>query len=624
MAITGVAITSNAEPFRTALVGKMLESLRVNGDDFVAAAAGLWAHIGATSTTNSASVWSSEELLVACDGNLPRLRNQLGDEPISEANDAQLIGILYRKFGESFLGYLRGSFSVAIWDNSSQTMLIAVDRFAVKPLYYFADERQIVFSSQPRGIFAACRLPRKANPEAIAAFLNFSMVPAPISAFSDLEKLSGGCYLTWTGGKSCLKRYWDLQYSECDRSSTHTLAEELRSRMQEAVEVYSENIAVRELGCFLSGGTDSSSILGLLSRHRHTGIKAFSIGFAEQAFNELEYARIAAREYKARHEISVLTAEGTFPDIHKIAAAYDEPFGNASVLPTYACLKLAREHGVEVMLAGDGGDELFGGNERYQTERKYGLYDALPSYVRRGLIEPLAVSLPSFGLAGKARRYIGRLAKGNPERYFQWLLLQAFAPEAVLDRTVRNGRSSADLLAIPRAHYKNAPAHSELNRLLYIDIKMTLGDNDLPKVVRAAELAGVNVRFPYLDHPLADFSGRLPVQLKVRGFEKRYLFKKAMAGLLPEAILRKKKHGFGLPIGMWLKQHPLWRGFAQDILLEPRTYQRGYFQRSFVEDLFRKMDGDNSTYYGDLLWLFMMLELWHRYHIESAAERAAA
>jgi len=171
-----------------------------------------------------------------------------------------------------------------------------------------------------------------------------------------------------------------------------------------------------------------------------------------------------------------------------------------------------------------------------------------------------------------------------------------------------------DLLQVPRQHYKNAQAHSELNRLLYIDIKMTLGDNDLPKVARAAELAGVNVRFPLLDAPLAEFSGRLPANLKVRRLKKRYLFKKATAGLLPETILRKKKHGFGLPIGLWLKEHPLWRGLAQDVLLDPQTYQRGYFQRSFVEDLFRWMDSDNSTYYGDLLWLFLMCELWHRQH----------
>ncbi|HET6936297.1 MAG TPA: asparagine synthase-related protein, partial [Candidatus Angelobacter sp.] len=151
------------------------------------------------------------------------------------------------------------------------------------------------------------------------------------------------------------------------------------------------------------------------------------------------------------------------------------------------------------------------------------------------------------------------------------------------------------------------------------DIKMTLGDNDLPKVVRAAELAGVSVRFPYLDHPLADFSGRLPANLKVRGLEKRFLFKKATAGLLPEAILRKKKHGFGLPIGLWLKEHPMWRGLAEDVLLDPQTYQRGYYQRAFVEELFRLMDADSTTYYGDLLWLFLMGELWHRNQMQEVA-----
>jgi asparagine synthase (glutamine-hydrolysing) len=180
-----------------------------------------------------------------------------------------------------------------------------------------------------------------------------------------------------------------------------------------------------------------------------------------------------------------------------------------------------------------------------------------------------------------------------------------------------NGHS--DLLAVPRQHYQLAPARSELNRLLYIDIKMTLGDNDLPKVVRASELAGVEVRFPLLDHPLAEFSGRIPARFKVHGLEKRYLFKKATAGLLPKAILQKKKHGFGLPIGLWLKQHPLWRGLAQDVLLDPRTYQRGYFRRAFIEELFRMMDADQSTYYGDLLWLFLMAELWHRNHVEGVA-----
>src|SRR5262249_914067 len=359
--------------------------------------------------------------------------------------------------------------------------------------------------------------------------------------------------------------------------------------MSEAVRPHAEDVNKSHLGCFLSGGTASSSVLGLLERHKGNSVNAFSIGFSEERFNELEYARIAASAFHASHSIAVLTPEETFADIATIVGGYDEPFGNASVLPTYACLKLGRKQGVAVMLAGDGGDELFGGNERYRTERVFGIYHDVPRVLRHRVIEPLVFGLPAVGPVGKARRYIAQTRTPNPERYFQWHLLQRFPRERVLGPEIGLMNGHGDLLAVPRSHYLNAPAHSELNRLLYIDIKMTLGDNDLPKVVRASELAGVEVRFPLLDHPLAEFSGRMPAKFKVHGLEKRYLFKKATARLLPAAILRKKKHGFGLPIGLWLKQHPLWRKLAQDVLLDPRTYQRDYFQRSFVEELFRRM-----------------------------------
>jgi len=181
----------------------------------------------------------------------------------------------------------------------------------------------------------------------------------------------------------------------------------------------------------------------------------------------------------------------------------------------------------------------------------------------------------------------------------------------------RNGHR--DLLAIARAHYNAAPASDEMNRLLYIDLKMTLGDNDLPKVARAAELAGINVRFPFLDHPLVEFSGRIPARLKVKGLEKRYLFKLATRNLLPKSILKKRKHGFGLPIGLWLKTDPTMRGAVEEVLRDPRTYQRGYFQRQFIERIFAAMDQDNTPFYGDVLWPFLMLELWHRHHVEGAA-----
>jgi asparagine synthase (glutamine-hydrolysing) len=555
--------------------------------------------------------------MVVCDASLIDVASQLPQSLTTATMPAaEAIGRLYQQHGTAALSKLRGAFALAIWDKRAETMVLAVDRFAVKPLTWYADDSQLIFASQARSIFATGRVDKQVNAPAIADFLNFSVVPAPECAFQSLSKLSPGCFLLWKDGKAELKRYWDLEYSEAQNNSGRELAEELLTSMSEAVRLYSEDVAKPELGCFLSGGTDSSSVLGLLERHKGTAVNAFSIGFSEERFNELEYARLAAGTFHANHSIAVLTPEETFADIQKIAGAYDEPFGNASVLPTYACLKLARKQGVEVMLAGDGGDELFGGNERYRTERVFGLYHDIPQALRRYLIEPLAFGLPAVGPIGKVRRYIGHTRTPNPERYFQWHLLQRFPHASVLGPGIELMNGHSDVLAVPRGHYNQAPAHSELNRLLYIDIKMTLGDNDLPKVVRASELAGVEVRFPLLDHPLAEFSGRLPARFKVHGLEKRYLFKKATAGLLPKAILRKKKHGFGLPIGLWLKQHPLWRGLAQDVLLDPRTYQRGYFQRSFVEGLFRMMDADQSTYYGDLLWLFLMAELWHRNHVE--------
>jgi asparagine synthase (glutamine-hydrolysing) len=615
MPIAGIAITKNGAPINPMLTASMLAAFSASSQGGLSRCTAE-AQLGAIQTTAAASIWSSERVIVACDcdrGDITGERQGTGGDP------AETIANLYLRLGTDCFTQLRGAFSLAIWDVADRTLLIAVDRFAAKPLTYTSDGSQILFGSQPRAIFAGNRINKEVNAEAIAGYLNFGVVPAPDSAFRSLSKLPGGCYLSWKDGVSLLRRYWDLQYSESIKEREDRAAEKLLHAMSEAVRVCAADTDADQLGCFLSGGTDSSSILGLLARERNRPIRAFSIGFSEERFNELDYARIAAAQFKTPHSITVLRPEDAIVDIDKLVAAYDEPFGNSSVVPTYACLKAAKQQGIQLMLAGDGGDELFGGNQRYQPDRIYNFYHSIPRSIRRSLIEPIAERVPAWGSLSKVPRYVARLAKENPDHYFQWLLLQQFCPSEILGDGIQMTNGHRDLLSIPRQHYRNAPAHSELNRLLYIDIKMTLGDNDLPKVDRAAETAGINVRFPFLDPPLADFSGRLPVHWKVRGKEKRYLFKKATSGLLPPAILKKKKHGFGLPIGLWLKDHPLWRTLAQDVLLDPASYQRGFYQRSFVEKLFRMMDADTSTYYGDMLWLFLMVELWYRRHGGKAA-----
>jgi len=619
MAICGIGVTREGKPADESTIAAMVSSLSLHQFWSREQTVGTEVALGAASPAASTSLWKSEQVFVVCDADISN-RSQFRDELQTSSNPinlACLFGQLYLKYGSKFLGSLRGVFSIAIWDRSSKTLLLAVDRFGVKPLSYSFNSTEIVFASSARGILASTRLKKVVDPQAIVAYLNYSSVPAPLSAFKGIQKLMPASFLTWREGSVRTVRYWDLEYSEDANVSEELLAEELLGRMKETVYQNSFDVPVSELGCFLSGGTDSSSIVGLLTQVKKCAINTFSIGFTEERFNELQYAHIATQRFGSIHAEKRVSPGDALEILPKIVDLYDEPFANSSVIPTYFCLALAAERERKIMLAGDGGDELFGGNEHYRSDRIYQLYQSIPSVLRRGLIEPMVARIPSATpVFGRAQRYVQLSNMQNPDRFSRWMILQYFPPETILgaDMPFRNGYG--DLLTIARGHYQTARAKSELNRLLYLDVKMVLGDNDLPKVVRAGELAGVTVRFPFLDHPLAEFSGRIPSNLKLRGFEKRYLFKKAVQNLLPKAILQKKKHGFGLPMSMWLKSDPKIRGLAEDVLNDARTCQHGYIRQDFIRHLFVKMDEDNSTFYGDILYSFLMLELWYRAHVE--------
>jgi asparagine synthase (glutamine-hydrolysing) len=613
MAIYGIATTNDGMP----VTGPDLEAMRsclaphkAPADSVVLPRVG----VGSVAVAPQAAFYSCEHLLVACDSDLyhPVISN--------EPSAAEAIARLYLSEGPLFLHKLKGAFALAIWDIRTRTLMLAVDRFGIKRLCYGQTDSEIIFATRPSAIFASNRVQKNVDLSAITEYLVYNVVPIPRTAFEGIARVAPGEYVLWTEKVATKTRYWDMRYPENDHRSNHALSEELLSRMEAAVQVTSADLNLSTTGCFLSGGTDSSSILGLLTRLYSAPVNAFSIGFSEDRFNELQYAHLAAKHFRAHlfeDKLGPIEARNV---VDKIVSTYDEPFGNSSAIPTYWCAKLARERGMEVLLAGDGGDELFGGNERYREEQIFDFYQRIPSPARRWLIEPaLFGSSLTVGPFGKAKNYIRRCNTGNPDRYFRWRLLRRFSPDLVLGSHMpfRNGHS--DLLSAARLHYRTAPASTELNRLLYVDVKMTLGDDDLPKVTQTAEMAGLRVRFPYLDHELAEFSGRLPASLKVRLLEKRYLFKRATRNLLPEAILKKKKHGFGLPIGFWLKSDPHWHAWAKEILYDPRTYQRGYFRREFVEQLFSDMQQDETPYFGDLLWVFLVLELWHRQHVEVVA-----
>src|SRR5439155_585655 len=345
-----------------------------------------------------------------------------------------------------------------------------------------------------------------------------------------------------------------------------------------------------------------------MSRVTGERVQAFSIGFQEARYNELDYAELAARHFDAAHYTKIVTADEALQSLPDLVAAYDEPFGNNSALAAYLCARLARETGVRVLLAGDGGDEIFGGNERYRRDRILARYHLIPAWLRHGLLEPLVRRFPaeSPDLRGKARRYVERACLPNPERFYSSEFYVSQNRHRLLHPDFQAVTTADQPLEIARGHFRAAATSAELNRLLHVDLKITLGDNDLFKVVRTAEAAGVAVRFPLLDHPLVELMATLPVSYKVRGGEKRDAFKRAFRDLLPRETLAKVKHGFGLPTSDWLKDHKGFRELGRDLLLSSHARQRGYFAPGAVEELFQLHEADHTPFYGDILWTLLM------------------
>lgn len=530
----------------------------------------------------------------------------------------EMIRRLYELRGPDFPEQLRGAVSIALWLPAARRLVLVADRFGLQRLYYAVTPQGVAFGSRVRGPLALDGTGSDVEPDAIYAYLNFGTVPAPQTPYRSVRRLRPGHVLVWKDGQVVVRPYWEMIYNEQQRDP-HAAASEMRRRTEEAVGRALLGTEVKHVGAFLSGGTDSSTVVGLMSGLTGERVHAFSIGFHEERYNELGYAELAARHFGAAHYTRLVTGDEAFDCVPDLVSAYDEPFGNNSSIPTYLCARMAREAGVRLLLAGDGGDEIFGGNERYRREQILARYQVIPAPLRHAVVEPLLRSLPAGGLSilGKAERYVERASLPNPDRFYSSEFFVARERARLLHADFLAVIQGNSPLEVARAHYRAARATSELNRLMDVDLKITLGDNDLFKVARTAELAGIGVRFPLLDSSLVEFAGTLPVRDKVRGTEKRYLFKRAFASLLPAEILAKIKHGFGLPVGEWLKTHPGFRALLHDTLLSSRCRERGYFAPGAMESLFRLHAEDHTPYYGDVLWTVLMLELWHQRHGDS-------
>jgi len=497
-----------------------------------------------------------------------------------------------------------GSFALGLTTVDGPTIL-AVDRFAVRSLCYRQVKGQLLFSSRADELVDE---DNDIDPQAIFDYLYFHVIPSPRTIFKDVYRLPPGHFAVFENGRLAVAPYWIPTFEERGTgTSFHDLKTEFQAILQSAV---NRELDEDKPACFLSGGTDSSTVAGMAALASGKTVHTYSIGFDAQGYDEMEFARIAAKHFKTEHHEYYVTPADLVRDIPRVAAYYDQPFGNSSALPAYCCAKVARSDGVRKLLAGDGGDELFGGNSRYAKQKLFAWYGHVPGFLQKSIVEPLlsTSAADAFALTRKARSYVEQARVPMPDRLQMYNLMTRLGPSEVLSPHLLSQINVARPLELQRLVWDAASDCSQLNRELAFDWRFTLGETDLPKVMGATGLAGLNVGFPMLDDDLLAFSLALPPSYKLKGFRLRWFFKEALRGFLPDAIIAKKKQGFGLPFGVWANGNPALKALATDSL--HRLAKRGVVRVEFIQRLLSQRMAEHPGYYGEMVWILMMLEQW--------------
>ncbi len=505
-----------------------------------------------------------------------------------------------------------GDFAVGLQEPSGRTFL-AVDRFATRSLCYRVVNGQIRFAGRADELAEGTEK-AEIDPQAIFDYLYFHAIPSPRTIFKGVFRLPPGHYAVFEHGQLTVAPYWTPQFQEPRSADFDSLRDSFRGLVRNAV---ASQLDGGQAACFLSGGTDSSTVAGMLSGiTAEHGKKAatYSIGFDAEGYDEMEYARLAARHFGTEHHEYYVTPNDLVRSIADVARSYDQPFGNSSALPSYYCARKAKDDGVGKILAGDGGDELFGGNSRYAKQRVFGWYDLLPSGIRSGLMEPvLAKTAESrIPLLSKASSYVEQAKVPLPDRLQMYNLLLRLGVNDVLTPAFLAQVNIQGPAEQQRGIWQQAQTGSQLNRMLAFDWRYTLAESDLPKVCGTTRLAGLEVGFPMLNEALLDFSLTLPLAYKLKGLKLRWFFKEALRGFLPDEILTKKKQGFGLPFGVWATRHDGLRAVATDSLNSLAT--RNIVRPEFIRSLLTERLQEHPGYYGEMVWILMMLEQWLQAH----------
>lgn len=526
-------------------------------------------------------------------------------------SDTETILHAYEEYGDDCVKHLRGMFTFAIWDSKRQRLFAARDRFGKKPLNYYWDGQRLIFGSEIKSILEA-GVPREVDPLALDEFMVYRYVPTPLTIFKNISKVPAGHVLIYENGQVRTQQYWDLSFASTNKDDEATAIERTRALLEEAVKV--RLMSEVPLGAFLSGGLDSSVVVGIMSKLMSRPVKTFSIGFEEDDFNELPYARQVADHFGTDH-CEFFVKYDLVSVLPQLVWDYDEPFADSSMLPTYYVSKLAREH-VTVALTGDGGDEIFGGYEQYR--REFLIY-RIPSLMRN-ILGGASYLMPD-GIRGK-KRFRTWLQDYGTRSIEAAMLFPDYARSAIYSEDffdkVRDHKPYERHLEI----YRSVQGLDKTARMQYVDTKTYLTDDILVKVDKASMFNSLETRAPLLDHHLAEYVASLNPSLRINNGQihdgkGKYLLQKAAADILPTSILERPKRGFAVPISSWFRKDVT--SYAHDQLSSAKAQSRGIFDPKFLHELL-KTDGTSKIQnHSQALWSLLCLELWFQTYMDQPA-----
>ena len=523
--------------------------------------------------------------------------------------DTEVIIHAYEEYGNECVGYFNGMFAIALWDVPNRKLFLARDRVGIKPLYYWAGQDKLVFASELKALILHPEIPRQINIQALDIFLTLEYIPAPYTIYENIFKLLPGHTLTVENGNVKTRQYWDVPYQPISKSEAEC-AEALSSLINEAVKI--RLMSDVPLGAFLSGGIDSSTIVGYMSQNMSNPVQTFSIGFEDDTYDEVPYANAVAKHFETNHHVEILQ-----PDIESLVKQlvphHDEPFADTSIFPTFLVSKLARQN-VTVILSGDGGDELFAGYDTYIAQKVDRYYGLLPNTLRQQILPRFAAWIPpqpvKKGLINKVKRMVEGGALNPSLQHTRWMMF--------LNSSEKNALYKSDLQATLKdsltenylgGYFKNASQFDNLAQQQYVDIKSYLADDILTKVDRMSMAASIEARVPLLDYRIVEFAMNLPPHMKLNGSRTKSILRNAVKRLVPDLVLEKPKQGFSIPMKHWLRTSL--KPMMLDLLSRDSLHQHGYFDHQIVSTWIQEhLDG--RVNHSHRLWSLMVFEMWRR------------